>query len=312
MSRIEPVPPRKVRQALTELVGGEEGARTRIAVFESLLTGPRGEGARLWWARGRGRTQGAALVMRHPGRCGMMLHSPPPAGRQGRRRLAELLSTAGQAALEEGLAFVQALIRPDDEAAGETLTRAGFDLLAELIYLQRRLRDLPDPPTRVELTACGEDLRPRLREAIRASYVGSRDCPALLGLRSVDEVLATHEDTGIFTPRSWWLARHEGQDIGCVLVNGNAGGSPGDSELVYFGLAPPWRGRRLGRSVLLEAMRRLEASGRDALHLAVDSANAPAVRLYEQLGFAERCRRVAYILTPRGQQDEGPADEPPP
>jgi ribosomal protein S18 acetylase RimI-like enzyme len=64
--------------------------------------------------------------------------------------------------------------------------------------------------------------------------------------------------------------------------------------------------------VLLEAMRRLEASGRDALHLAVDSANAPAVRLYEQLGFAERCRRVAYILTPRGQQDEGPADEPPP
>jgi ribosomal protein S18 acetylase RimI-like enzyme len=66
-------------------------------------------------------------------------------------------------------------------------------------------------------------------------------------------------------------------------------------ELVYLGLAPSVRGQGLGRLL----MQRVLAIGArrhfDVATLAVDAANAPAMRLYRRCGYASVAQRVAMI-----------------
>ena len=55
-------------------------------------------------------------------------------------------------------------------------------------------------------------------------------------------------------------------------------------------LRPSVRGRGLGSEVLMAAARYLTESDVKAVHLEVDHENAPAIALYEKLGFQSRAR----------------------
>lgn len=52
-----------------------------------------------------------------------------------------------------------------------------------------------------------------------------------------------------------WLALDRGTPVGYAELDG-AGGDPGEVELAYFGLLPPFVGRGLGGHLLTEALRR--------------------------------------------------------
>ena len=66
-------------------------------------------------------------------------------------------------------------------------------------------------------------------------------------------------------------------------------------ELVYLGLARPWRGKGLGRRLMHQALRLANEHRVAHLVLAVDELNAVALRLYRSLGFVATVRKLALV-----------------
>jgi ribosomal protein S18 acetylase RimI-like enzyme len=58
------------------------------------------------------------------------------------------------------------------------------------------------------------------------------------------------------------------------------------------GILPPWRGRRLGEALLLQALQGMYRSGLGRAVLEVTAHNDVAIRLYRRIGF--RRTRVVY------------------
>jgi GNAT superfamily N-acetyltransferase len=80
---------------------------------------------------------------------------------------------------------------------------------------------------------------------------------------------------------------------GVVLLNRST--RTDSLELVYLGLAPVYRGKQLGDAMMRHAMHDASTIGARRLSLAVDSNNAPALRLYQRHGMTRLCssRRAA-------------------
>lgn len=110
---------------------------------------------------------------------------------------------------------------------------------------------------------------------------------------SVDDAGETLEDArseirllttgryGRFDPDASEVAIHEGTPVAATLLTHYEG-----APMLAFSLTlPAWRRRGLARGGILRAVRRLRDAGYDSLSLAVTVGNAPAVRLYESLGF---------------------------
>ena len=297
MLRIEPVGPADQPRALRLLVGGRSGAHGRVAAFEELLSGPKGPECSLWWARTLRGPRSAALAVPSTGRYAMVFHSPPTRGRRGVQVLSRLLAKVAESSLGGGMVFAQALVPPEDTLSGQAIVQAGYQRLAELIYMHRRLAKLPEQsaPLRWDTFPPGQEQR--LGQIIADTYTDSQDCPALLGRRAMDDVIASHKASGVFHPESWWLPTHQGQTVGCVLVNDGAA-RQNACELVYLGTRPAWRRRGFARAMLRHAMAVSAGRGFSQMSLAVDSTNIPAVGLYQHEGFVELDRRVVYIALP--------------
>jgi ribosomal protein S18 acetylase RimI-like enzyme len=141
----------------------------------------------------------------------------------------------------------------------------------------------------------------------------------MAGLRTAQDALATHRATGVFRPGAWHLALEGGaghpgsprravaggtgrirarEAVGVVLVNV----LEGRGDLVYLGVVPEARGRGVGRALLGQAIRDTARMGLPALVVAVDTQNAPAVRLYAGAGFKEVRRRLVFFV-PKSPRD---------
>ena len=79
----------------------------------------------------------------------------------------------------------------------------------------------------------------------------------------------------------WWLAWDGEELAGYVIpVRGEQGAEIGD-----LAVRKPWRGRGIGRALLLAALRTLAARGETIARLYVDAKNVTnAVRVYEAAG----------------------------
>jgi ribosomal protein S18 acetylase RimI-like enzyme len=66
-------------------------------------------------------------------------------------------------------------------------------------------------------------------------------------------------------------------------------------ELVYLGLTPSARGRRIADWVLRYGLASVAAVGRNRLSLAVDSTNAPALKLYYRHGMKRVTSKLAMM-----------------
>src|SRR5256885_2868076 len=127
---------------------------------------------------------------------------------------------------------------------------------------------------------------------ITATYEASLDCPRLNGMRGIEDVIAGHKSAGEFDPKLWFLLRDGSQaPVGAMLLNR----SPRTEalEMVYLGLVPGARHRGLGDLMMRHALASANAVGLRKLSLAVDSNNAPALRLYHRHGMSKVCTRVA-------------------
>ncbi|MEX2219403.1 MAG: GNAT family N-acetyltransferase [Phycisphaerales bacterium] len=212
--------------------------------------------------------------------------------------------------------IAQALPEPHEPWAVRALVTAGFLKVGDLAYLRRplaRTAPIPEPrwPQGVSVrtiggAAPGHQDRAALLEALDRSYEETLDCPELCGLRETADILESHRATGQFNPGLWWLVFLDGAAHGCMLLSHCP--DHHSVELVYLGLSKELRGRRIGSRLLEMGLGRLAQVPADHMTCAVDLRNAPAMRLYERMGFREFGRRVA-LVRPVSGRSPGPREE---
>lgn len=250
-----------------------------------------------------GRMLGSVLLVPNHGATAMLFVGQATAW-QDTSAVVRLIRAVCEGPGSKGLSVLQTLIDPGQVVEGQVLERAGLQKLAKLIYMQRPIEPgehrVPRP---VSLGGCAtpqiltysEQTHADFARAIEASYVDTRDCPGLVGLRKIDDIIAGHQGTGRFDPGNWLAYFDEAdQPIAVILLAQVAQG--GAHELVYLGVAPDYRGKGIGGRLMSYAVSEAARQGGSRLYLAVDDRNDPAVRLYTAMGFRASTRKVAYVL----------------
>ncbi len=250
----------------------------------------------LWLAKEAGQPRAAVLLVPNPGQTAMVFLSPVSEPRRAELTVS-LLQAALSSPLPAALRLAQALLEPGQRGEQQTLERAGFHRLARLVYMQRRAEPIDRS---IDLTGDGvsvhtwrEQDRPRFARVIEASYEGTLDCPGLLGLRSMDQVIEGHMATGRFDPAMWFVFERAGEPLGVMLINEVSDRRA--FELVYLGVLPAYRGQGWGRRLLSFGLTAAAARQAQAMVLAVDESNQPAIKLYRSLGFRPIARKLAMI-----------------
>jgi mycothiol synthase len=92
---------------------------------------------------------------------------------------------------------------------------------------------------------------------------------------------------------------HDGEDgriAGCcwTRVHPGDGGRPAVGEIYVIAADPDRHGTGLGRALVLAGLDHLAKEGLGTAMLYVESDNAPAIRLYERLGFTVHHSDAAY------------------
>lgn len=275
-----------------------EDLAAHIRTLLSFGEGRNGFAQEQWVAVEGGEIALAVGCLDSPGRTTLLFLPSTALNAHERELLVALVGRATAAANQRGMRLIQSLIAPESAAERYVLASAGFELMAELIYMER-LTTLPPPrvPVSDALTwVCyGTDTRVLFEEVVQATYKHSLDCPRLSGLRDIGDVIAGHRATGEFDPQDWFVFRQHGRSIGCLLLAKTPQRQA--MELVYMGVVPEARGRHFGAVMLAHALQHAKRKGIAYMTLAVDCNNAPARRLYGQFGFTETIRRAAWVLT---------------
>lgn len=263
-----------------------------------------------------------AIAVPAPGRSALIFLSRPKADEpraEERAACAQALTSHLAALPGQPFDIAQSLPAANERWAVDALTNAGWLIVGNLAYMRRPIgpqdapkpgvlrtrkpqRELPDG-VEVEHISIPEPGSPRhtdLVAALNDSYTNTLDCPSLCGMRRTSDILASHAAIGRPELAMWAVVSHEGRPAGAVLL----ACLPEQRcyELVYIGLGPSLRGFGLGEVLLENAveqiatrLKRAPRSGRWSLTCAVDTANKPAVRLYERVGFMSFDRRIACV-----------------
>ena len=264
----------------------------------------------LLWSVGHP-VRAAALVVPHPGRTGLLLCTAPRDDGHA-RAVAGTVRAALEGIAGTGIGLVQALTSPHESLREAALREAGLQHLATLEYLERPIPGRPAPeaalPAGMQVETWDPSDRAGLMQLLRRTYEGTLDCPGLSDLRRDADILDGHLGAGTFDASTWFILREGGRAVGALLLSASP---PTDSiEVIYLGLAPDARGRGAGAALLAHGIRAVAARHERTLALAVDTRNAPAMKLYRRFGFAPVRRREAWIAVPPSART-GEATAPP-
>ncbi len=136
------------------------------------------------------------------------------------------------------------------------------------------------------------------------TYVPGADDETWLALNA--EAFADHPEQGRMTqadldarlssdwfdPAGFFLAEREGRAVGFHWTKVHEAGRVG--EVYVLGVTPGAQGGGLGRALTLHGLQHLRATGLSEVLLYVEADNAPAVAVYERLGFSRASVDVAY------------------
>ena len=239
----------------------------------------------------------ATLPMALAGRTTLLMVPP----RLGRGVTAKHVTHAVGGALSQskrsGAVIAQVMLDPQHQAVQRVLLDAGFEDIAELVYLSREVRN----PIRGQILADQYRLQRydrathfRFGQCIERTYIDSLDCPRLNGRRAIDDIIDGHKAAGEFDPALWMLLSdlHD-VDLGALLLS-RLHDRQG-YELVYIGLTPEARGKKLADALIRTALNTLANDGGGQLITACDATNAPARKLYHRHGFGQMYARRALV-----------------
>jgi ribosomal protein S18 acetylase RimI-like enzyme len=94
-----------------------------------------------------------------------------------------------------------------------------------------------------------------------------------------------------FRPESTWLIAHENCYVATVQGIADRTGTGGIQNL---GVVPEYRGKGLGKAILLQALHGFRRTGLAKASLEVTATNQTAIRMYRQVGF--RFRKTLYKM----------------
>jgi ribosomal protein S18 acetylase RimI-like enzyme len=199
---------------------------------------------------------------------------------------------------ETSIEMTQVLVSPGDADVTCVLEHVEFRHLADLLYLSCEAAKFPQtrPPLELDFITYDGAQRARLNALIERTYDGTLDCTALNGVREVENVVTGYQATGLFRPENWMIARAAGVDVGILLLADHP--KAHHFELMYMGLVPEARGRNWGRQIVQHAQWLARRAEVERIVLAVDSVNAPALRMYRSTGFEMWDRRAVYMRFP--------------
>lgn len=299
---VVPCPPDERAAALAVLYRRvPESLRPRLIV-DDLGEADRGliDLSGLWVARRRGRVIGALLTQPLAGRAAA-IWAPEVDTVFSRDATAVALVRAALDSLKaRGFLLAQALLDESAPRRGAAdLTAGGMPHVTDLVYLEGDTRrEIPVRPglPPIDWRSFGPDTEADFRAVLQATYTDSLDMPELEGLRSLDDVLASHRAGGRFVAERWRVGHVRGEpEAAAVLLL--SGVLDRDAwEVAYLGLTPAARGRGLGRAVLAYAV---EAARPHAarIELAVDLRNRPAHNLYCNCGLRPFDRRAVHLAS---------------
>jgi mycothiol synthase len=291
---IEKASPAETADALS-LVYAHLPTADRRSLVERLLREPDGAPRQsLWVARRDGPLVAAMRVQVQPGRTAIV---SPPRCAEGEPAEAsrQLLAAVLQRLSADGVQLAQSLLESDSGPDATLLAQHQFRHVCELQYLVSVRGAFPRNEPRCSLTFVGytSDVHARLAEIVRRTYVGSLDCPAIEGVRHIDDVLAGYQASGVWDPARWLLVRHGERDVGCLLLTDDP---PNDQwELIYLGIVPEQRGHGWGLAAVRHAQWLTGVASRQRLVVAVDAANGPALAAYAAAGFLTWDQRSAFV-----------------
>lgn len=312
-SHVKPIQCRRcsrdeVDPALRMLLADSSGPANDERVLDFLsLTMRRGLSVNdLWIATVDRHIVWTLLPVVNPGRT-MLLLSPsylPPG--VGTDAVSALVDAVAAHYLEQGIHLAQLLLEQHCTELVEAYATAGFLHLAELIYLERRVRSASNEPLPewLRIVNYSNETHALFAKTIQETYQQSLDCPALNGVRDINDVIAGHQAAGDFEPTQWHLMLHDDKPLGVLLLSKTGAG--GSLELVYLGLTPEARGQGFADLFMKLALASVPRSGCTTLTLAVDSRNEPALRLYHRHGLRQVAARHAMMRDLR--HDQPPQD----
>ena len=211
----------------------------------------------------------------------------------------ELLAEAARQLDAEDAWIGQALLEPNQLREHAAMQRNGFARLTELRFFERLLIESSSWAKREQPALLSYEPYRRSRNrlafvnVLEATYRGSLDCPEFTGVRDGEQSLKNHEAAGSFGPDMWRLYRRAGVDVGILLMAERPDQQAW--EVLYLGVVEPARGCGIGRAMLLDALEAARDANVERLLIVADARNAPAVSLYESLGFQPVATRVAFV-----------------
>jgi mycothiol synthase len=184
-----------------------------------------------------------------------------------------------------------ALFAPPSSSLAQQLVSRGYARVRTFLRMTIELSaGWPDPPRPEGIVVRpyrpGVDERP-IHHAIEEAFADHfRFAP-----ESHEDWLARRVEHPEFDP-SLWLVACEGKEVVGAILPYQFGGLSWVREL---GVRPIWRGRGVGKLLLLESFRLFHSRGSRRVSLGVDSENATgATRLYEDVGMREEERHDLF------------------
>ena len=284
----------EIHDALALILGSDGSPAPAEQVLEFLqFAEHRGIAVRDTWVAGVGGRMGwAILPIVSPGRTILLF---TPGARPRGWSLGPVIDTVCNHFAGRGVHLAQALVDPPDTDGRALYASQRFAEMAELLYLQAAIRRTAPPQLSQGLVwqTYTNETHERFARAIVESYQQSLDCPALNGLRTVEDIIAGHRASGEFDPRFWFVLTDGSAPLGVLLLNRVP--RTDAAELVYFGLAPQARGRGLGDMMLRQGMWAVRQMNLARLTLAVDARNTPALKLYYRHGLQRVGSKIALM-----------------
>ncbi len=124
--------------------------------------------------------------------------------------------------------------------------------------------------------------------------------PCLGSLAGCFDLMSAIRGRPGFCPQATWLVGTDADAAalarGCVATVQGLLDDTGLGAIQNVGVIPEYRGRGIGRALLLKALVGFAAVGVRRVFLEVTARNEPAVRIYRSLGF--RCTRTTYRAVP--------------
>jgi mycothiol synthase len=217
--------------------------------------------------------------------------------RHRRRRIAaKLINLSISRTRELGIKTIQVNIRQNSPTARRLLTRVGFTLIRRYLELSLDLSRGLLPETGTICPGC-RPLRPgeegRLAQLQNRSFTGSWGYNANTVEGIMHRIHLPH-----CSPEDIILAFDADKPIGYCWTRisfwKNDTPGAGAGRIYMLGVDPDYRGRGVGRQLLLVGLSHLKRKGLRSVELTVDKENKAACVLYQSAGFKLLTRSLWY------------------